>query len=169
MRSAMRDRVERFIQREALLTAKEPVLVAVSGGVDSMVLLHVLCDLSHPCTVAHVDHQLRGPESDADRQFVQAHCDERSIPFLTRSVAPRELAEKGGRSLQMAARELRLEALRQMALEAGLTRIALAHHADDAVETLLMNLMRGTVFADWVPSPPWPAPSSGLCWRWTGR
>ena len=140
----MRERVKRFIQREHLLADGEPVLVAVSGGVDSMVLLHVLMDLGHPCTVAHVDHQLRGPESNADRAFVQAHCGEHAIPFMARAVAPKELAGESGRSLQMAARELRLQALREMAAEAGLSHIALAHHADDAVETLFMNLMRGT-------------------------
>jgi len=139
----MRDEVNRFIRRHHLLPERAHVLVAVSGGMDSIVLLDVLRHLGHRCQVLHVDHGLRGTESEADRAFVEAHCEALGVPCHTRKVAVKDLSVTAGTSVQMAARELRYAAARSVAAELGLGHIALAHHRDDAIETYLMELMRG--------------------------
>lgn len=138
----MIERVRRYMDLQGLAPTGGPLWVAVSGGVDSMVLLHVLRRLGHPCYVAHVDHGLRGAESDGDRAFVEAYCAEHGIPVRTTRVDV-AAATDAGRSVQMVARELRYAWFDGLIAE-GPARMALAHHADDAVETLLMGLMRGT-------------------------
>lgn len=118
-----------------------PIWVAVSGGADSMVLLHVLRTFGHPCHVAHVDHGLRGSESDADRVFVEDYCAQHDIPCTIRRIDLKGRTGPG-RSMQMVAREARYEWFNEL-VATGPARMALAHHLDDAVETLLMSLMRG--------------------------
>ena len=142
----MLDEVRRFIRREQLLQDGEPVWVAVSGGPDSMVLLHVLRSLGHPVQVAHVDHGLRGAESDADRALVKKYCEGNGIPFRATSVDVGARAAEKAISLQLAAREQRIEWFNALAAE-GPALIALAHHRDDAIETLLINLLRGSAGA----------------------
>lgn len=153
----MLQRTARFIRQELALQPSESVRVAVSGGVDSMVLLHVLRALGHHCPVAHVDHGLRGAGSDADREFVRAHCEREKIPFTTTRVDVKTRAARDGISTQMAARDLRYEWFRTLHAADGLP-IALAHHADDAVETLLINLMRGTGTHGWAGIRPRSGP-----------
>lgn len=138
--------VRRLIRRERMLKPGEPLWVAVSGGVDSMVLLHVLHELGHPCHVTHVDHGLRGAESDADRVFVELQAQQRGLPFRSVRVDPKAIAE--GISLQMAARELRYAWFKDL-LREGPDRLALGHHRDDVAETLLLNLMRGIGAHGW--------------------
>ncbi|HEY0979140.1 MAG TPA: tRNA lysidine(34) synthetase TilS [Flavobacteriales bacterium] len=144
----MLNEVERSIQRHALLEPRASVHVAVSGGVDSMVLLHVLVRLGYRCSVAHVDHGLRGVESDADQELVRSYCEAERIPFQGRRVEVQAHAVGKGISVQMAARELRFTWFQEL-VEQGPHRLALAHHADDAVETLVMNLMRGPGASGW--------------------
>jgi tRNA(Ile)-lysidine synthase len=144
----MLDEVRRYIKRENLLLPGEPVHVAVSGGIDSMVLLHVLRLLGHPCSVLHVDHGLRGAESDADRAFIEAHCRQEGIPFRFKRVDVVALAQEKRLSIQMAARELRYGFFAEAWQEQPL-KTALAHHGDDAVETLLIHLMRGVGAFGW--------------------
>src|SRR5436190_488483 len=116
---AMLAEVRQFIRHGGLLKPDEPVWVAVSGGVDSMVLLHILRALGHPCSVVHVDHGLRGEESTGDRAFVQGFCDQHGIPCRVFDVDPRSQAEREGVSIQMAARELRYECFKQVIAENG--------------------------------------------------
>lgn len=144
----MRDRVRATIERHALAAPGEPLWVAVSGGVDSMVLLHLLRALGHPCHVAHVDHGLRGEASAGDRAFVEAYCAKERIPFSTTSVDVKGRCASTGESTQMAARALRLQWLMQRAA-AGPDKVATAHHSDDAVETWLMGLMQGVGARGW--------------------
>lgn len=144
----MIDEVRRTMRVHGLALPGQPLWVAVSGGIDSMVLLHVLRSLGHPCRVAHVDHGLRGPESDADREFVVAHCAELGIPCTVRRVDVRTRVEANGESLQMAARALRLEWFNELA-SSGPERVALAHHADDALESFFLGLMRGLGAGGW--------------------
>ena len=144
----MLDEVRRSIHREELLTPAEPVWVGVSGGVDSMVLLHVLHALGHPCFAAHVDHGLRGAESDGDREMVASYCVLHGIPFRSTSVDVHALAMRPGMSTQMAARELRYAWFHELIAERPIP-FALAHHADDAVETLFIDLLRGTGVRGW--------------------
>jgi tRNA(Ile)-lysidine synthase len=153
MPSQLLDEVRRFIRRERMLEPGEPLHVAVSGGIDSMVLLHALRMLGHPCTVMHVDHGLRGAESDADRSFVEEHCRREGIPFRWKKVGAGAHARNNGLSIQMAARELRYAFFAEVWQERP-WKTALAHHADDAVETLLMHLMRGVGVFGWSAIPP---------------
>ncbi|MBP8823746.1 MAG: tRNA lysidine(34) synthetase TilS [Flavobacteriales bacterium] len=143
--------VRRWIRREGLLQPAEPLWVAVSGGVDSMVLLHVLRSLGHPCQVAHVDHGLRGAESDGDRRFVEQAALRLGLPFRSVNVDVQDA--KDGRSLQMAARDLRYAWFKEL-LNEGPDTMALGHHRDDAVETLLLNLLRGIGAHGWGGIPP---------------
>lgn len=144
----MLDEVRRFIKREKMLRPAEPVWVAVSGGLDSMVLLHVMRALGYPCTVAHVDHGLRGGESDADAAFVRKYCETGRIPFRMQKVDVAARMRSHGGSVQMAARDLRYAWFADLHREASWP-ILLAHHADDAVETLFIHLLRGTGTKGW--------------------
>ncbi len=140
--------VARHIRRERLLNPAEPVRVAVSGGIDSMVLLHVLGALGHPSSVMHVDHDLRGTESDDDLAFVRESCLAAGIPFVSKRLDVLERARISGISIQMAARELRYAWFQELRV-ADPRQMALGHHADDAVETLLLGMMRGTGAHGW--------------------
>lgn len=148
----MRERVRRALALDGLLLPQEPVWVAVSGGVDSMVLLSLLHSLGHPCHVIHVDHGLRGAESDADRDFVVQWCTERGLPVKVLRVDVQAEQQAHGGSIQMAARALRYAAFHK-ALADGPNKLALAHHADDAIETFFVNLMRGMGLRGWSTIP----------------
>ncbi|MAE93682.1 MAG: tRNA lysidine(34) synthetase TilS [Deltaproteobacteria bacterium] len=129
-----------------------PVLVAVSGGVDSIVLLHALAELREELgldlSVGHVHHGLRGEEADADAGLVEASARALGCRFALEHVEPAALREVGPSrdrpTLQEAARQLRREALRSIAAELGADRVATAHQRDDQAETLLLRLFRGT-------------------------
>lgn len=128
------------------------VLVAVSGGVDSMALLAGLHELSQQyalnLTIAHVNHGLRGAESDADQALVVARAAELALPIDVAAVEPRSLTQGGSSrarpTLQEAGRTLRYAALRRAADEHGAQHIATAHHLDDQAETVLLRLFRGS-------------------------
>jgi tRNA(Ile)-lysidine synthase len=138
---ALRDRVERTIRRHAMLEGGETVLVAVSGGADSVSLLHLLTSLAPgwrlTLHVLHVDHQLR-PDSARDAEFVQALGGRLGVPVEVATVTV-----SGRDSLEAAARQARYAALDACADRIGAQRIALAHTADDQAETVLMRLLEG--------------------------
>lgn len=123
------------------------VVVAVSGGVDSMVLLHALQalapDFGWKLSVAHFNHQLRGRSSDADERLVRATARHMKLPCDVASADVRANAAKRGVSVEMAARELRHAFLAKCARRRGAKFVALAHHADDQVETFFLRLLRG--------------------------
>ena len=116
------------------------LLVAVSGGVDSMVLLDLLRDLSHTIGVAHCNFQLRGEESDLDQQLVKEYCNTHDIPFYQKNFD----TDLPKQSTQMAARTLRYEWFEALVQTENYDWVLTAHHADDNIETLLMNITRGT-------------------------
>src|SRR5689334_2552869 len=116
---AMLADVRRHVRQHDLLKADEPVWVAVSGGIDSMVLLHALRALGHGCSVVHVDHGLRGEESQRDRQMVEQFCAEHAITCRVFEVDPKTKAKQEGLSIQMAARELRYACFKQVMSESG--------------------------------------------------
>lgn len=129
------------------------LLVAVSGGRDSMLLLALLEALAHDrmldLCVAHVHHGLRGAEADADARFVEERARASGLPFYMRRVDPRARREAAPSSrsrptIEEAARDLRRAALTEMAREAGARWVALAHHAGDQAETVLLRILRGT-------------------------
>ncbi|MCO5231426.1 MAG: tRNA lysidine(34) synthetase TilS [Chitinophagales bacterium] len=127
------------------LSKSTPILIACSGGRDSMALLYALHKLEfNHMEVAHCNFQLRGEESDGDQIFVEEYCKHNKIPFHVVRFETKELAKKEGVSTQMAARTLRYEWLEKIRLENGLHLIAVAHHQDDQYETILLQLIKGT-------------------------
>ncbi len=140
-------RIEQNLRNRQLLKRNQAVLVAVSGGLDSMALLKVLHALSGPhrwkLTVAHFHHQLRGRSSDADEKLVRQTAAALKLPFITARAEVREFAEKSGLSIEMAARKLRHEFFVRAARERNISVVALAHHADDQVELFFLRALRG--------------------------
>jgi tRNA(Ile)-lysidine synthase len=141
-------RVEQSIEQHALLRRGESVVVAVSGGVDSMVLLAVLHRLAVAkhwrLAVAHFNHQLRVADSDADEALVARTARRLSVRCVVDRADVRQYAASKKLSLELAARELRHDFLARAAQRIGAQVIALAHHADDQVELFFLRLLRGT-------------------------
>lgn len=139
--------VEESILRRRLLRRGQSLLVAVSGGIDSMVLLHVLHLLarshSWKLAVAHFNHRLRGGRSDADERLVRLSAKRLKLPCVSAGADVRALAKAEGVSVEMAARRLRHDFLARAARIKGIRTIALAHHADDQVELFFLRLLRG--------------------------
>jgi len=142
------EHVQGAIRDQRLFRRGEPILVAVSGGVDSMVLLRVLHQLSAAqgwrLTVGHLNHRIRGRSSDADERLVRCIAEQLGLKIVVeRSNVPR-LRKAEGVSLEMAARKARHQFLARTAAQLGISSIALAHHADDQVELFFLRLLRGT-------------------------
>jgi tRNA(Ile)-lysidine synthase len=137
-----------FIQRYSLISPKEIVVVGVSGGADSVCLLHVLAKwrkrLAIKLHIAHLNHQLRGVESEADAKYMSDLAGSLGIPITIdrQDVAAYRIERKC--SIEEAARELRYAFLARVAREVGANRIAIGHTRDDQVETILMHILRGT-------------------------
>jgi tRNA(Ile)-lysidine synthase len=146
--SALLAQVRQTIREHRLLEPGDRVLAAVSGGVDSVVLLHALLalreELGITVLVAHVDHGLRGEVSRQDRAFVEQLAAQWQLDVLAESFDVKEYAKLYGLSTQAAAREVRYDFLSKAAQAAGATKLATAHHADDQAETVLMRILRGT-------------------------
>lgn len=121
-----------------------PVVVALSGGADSVCLLLALQELGYRLTALHCNFELRGVESDADEAFCRKLCRTRGVPLTVRHFRTRSYATRRGISVEMAARELRYEWFQEVAAGCGAQAVCVAHHRDDSVETLLLNLIRGT-------------------------
>jgi tRNA(Ile)-lysidine synthase len=140
-------RVEENIQNRRLLKRGQAVLVAVSGGLDSMTLLHALHELSSRhrwhLTVAHFNHRLRGRSSDADEKLVRQTAAALRLPFIAGRANVREYAQKSKLSIEMAARKLRHDFFARAAKERKIRVVALAHHADDQVELFFLRVLRG--------------------------
>lgn len=136
--------VSSYISHHQLLTYRQPILVAVSGGADSVVLLHLLNALGYRCTAAHCNFQLRGEESYRDEQFVRNLCRKWNIPLFVRHFHTQQISQQQGISIEMAARKLRYEWFDELAKQLNINRIAVGHHRDDSVETILLNILRGT-------------------------
>lgn len=136
--------VEKFIEREKLLTSGTTVIVGFSGGMDSMVLLDLLSLLNYQCIAAHCNFHLRGDESDRDADFVKKWCKQIDIPFTSIDFDTTQYAAEKKISIEMAARELRYEWFETIRRQFQAEAVAVAHHKDDSVETVLLNLVRGT-------------------------
>ena len=143
----MAKHVGQSIVSRRLIRPKESILVAVSGGLDSMVLLHLLAELaaSHKwrLTVAHFNHQLRGRSSEADERLARTTAKKLGLEFVNERGEVKKYSSKHGFSLEMAARKLRHDFLAQTAAKRKIKTIALAHHADDQVELFFLRLLRG--------------------------
>lgn len=139
----MLDRFRGFIAAEKLVAPKDRVLLAVSGGVDSVVMTTLFSLAAIPFGIAHCNFQLRGEESDGDEQFVKELAERLKAPFFSQRFNTEEAAVANV-SIQMAARELRYEWLETVRAEHGFATIATAHHLDDSIETAVHNFIRGT-------------------------
>jgi len=133
-----------FIKKHALIEPEEKVILAVSGGLDSMVMLELFSKTDFTFCIAHCDFQLRGEASDGDRQFVENYARVKNIScYIERFDTPKISVEQGI-SIEMAARNLRYEWFNRLRSELSYDWIATAHHQNDVVETMLYNLVRGT-------------------------
>lgn len=141
-------KIRKNLQAHELIASGDAVLVAVSGGVDSMVLLEALRQLSKhggfTLTVAHYNHQLRGRASDLDEKLVRKYCEQHGLRFEVSRGDVLGLAMRMKISIEMAARELRHEFLADTAKRLKCSRVVLAHHADDQVELFFIRLFRGS-------------------------
>lgn len=129
---------------ELLLAHKSPVLVALSGGADSVALLRSLLTLGIDCHAAHCNFHLRGEESMRDEHFVRDLCKTHHVPLTVHDVDVAAWQREHGGSVEMACRESRYAWFEQERQRLGCTLIAVAHHSDDQVETFFLNLLRGT-------------------------
>lgn len=145
------DRARRTIQEHGLLDRGDGVVVGVSGGPDSLCLLHVLLRLRQQYDlyihVAHLNHGMRGPEADADADFVAGLASAWGVAATIEKQDVPALAKEHGLAFEEAARRARYAFLARVAGEIGAAKIAVGHHADDQAETVLMHVMRGAGLA----------------------
>lgn len=138
--------VETLIEDTALFKSNDRLLVACSGGVDSMALLYFLLEykqkLAFELAVAHVDHMLRGEDSAGDRAFVEAFCKQHRIPCFSAAIPIGDIVEAGGGNLQTVCRNERYRFFEKTMQSENFTYLVTAHHADDQLETMLMNLTK---------------------------
>ena len=138
------EKVRQFVARHALWRDGSRVVCAVSGGADSVCLLRMLVEMGVRVEVAHCNFRLRAAESDRDEAFVRRLCEAMGVPLHVRAFDTRAFATERHVSIEMAARQLRYEWFEQLRREQGCECVAVAHHRDDNVETMLLNLVRGT-------------------------
>ena len=136
--------VRAYIDKHRLLSASDKVLVGLSGGADSVALLSVLVKLGYTCIALHCNFHLRGEESVRDEKFAQAFADKLHVPLYKIDFKTEQYAHENHLSIEMAARELRYAWFEDMRIRLQAQAIAVAHHRDDSIETLLMNLVRGS-------------------------
>ena len=148
MREKMETKVERFLEQRGFALEGKRILVGVSGGADSLALLNYLLNKqqehSFTLVVGHVDHMFRGQESVEDAKFVEHYCETRKIPFKMKTINVPQYMEKTGKSPEVAARECRYQFFAGVMREDNLSHLALGHHGDDQIETILMRLTRGS-------------------------
>jgi len=167
----LESRVIDFIQRYSLISPEEVVVVGVSGGADSVCLLHLLAKcqkgLGIKLHVAHLNHQLRGVESEADAKYVSNLAGSLGIPITIDRQDVAAYRIERNFSVEEAARELRYAFLARVAREVGANRIAIGHTRDDQVETILMHILRGTGITGLcglAPCSPMAYDSQGMSW-----
>ena len=138
------NKIRQYIISNNLLKDGADVIVGLSGGADSTALLKVLLTLGYRCTAVHCNFHLRGAESDRDQQFVTELCSRLGIRLEVCHYDTESYARQHGISIEMAARELRYADFNRIMQERQASAVCIAHHRDDSVETLLLNLIRGT-------------------------
>jgi tRNA(Ile)-lysidine synthase len=133
-----------YINAQSLFNPTDKILLAVSGGKDSVVLFDLFCEAKFNFTVVHCNFQLRGEDSDQDARFVEQLCTSRGISFRSTTFQTQTFAKTHKLSIEMAARQLRYEWFEQIRKELDFQYIATAHHLNDNIETILLNLSKGT-------------------------
>ena len=140
----MKEQIQQYIIQHQLLSGEKPVVVGISGGADSVALLHILVSLGYKCIAAHCNFNLRGDESFRDEQFTIDFTKRLQIPLCKISFETNKYAQENRLSVEMAARELRYRWFEELLNTYDADAVAVAHHRDDSVETLLINLTRGS-------------------------
>lgn len=135
---------QQYIENHGLIGKDERVLVALSGGVDSMVLAELLHRSGYDIAFAHCNFHLRGEESDGDEEFVRDYAERVGVRLFVKHFNTTQFAENQKISIEMAARELRYSWFDELLNEKGFQKLAIAHHADDQIETFFINLLRGS-------------------------
>ncbi|MBX2971237.1 MAG: tRNA lysidine(34) synthetase TilS [Cyclobacteriaceae bacterium] len=139
------------IDRHKLCSQQDRVLLAVSGGLDSMVMLDLFVNAGFNIGLAHCNFQLRGNDSDEDERFVREKAEALRVPFFTTRFKTKSFADEQGISIQMAARELRYAWFDEIMDQGRFTKLATAHHINDAIETSLLNWTKGNLFTSGIP------------------
>lgn len=137
-------KVQNYISAHQLLRDKQKVLIALSGGADSVCLLLMMQRLGYECHAVHCNFHLRGEESDRDEAFVIELCRHQDVPLHITHFDTHAYASSNGISIEMAARDLRYAYFEEVAGEVGAKAICVGHHRDDNAETFLLNAVRGT-------------------------
>lgn len=141
----MLDTVRKYIAQNQLFEKKQNLLLAVSGGVDSVVLVDILYQLQYyQLSIAHCNFQLRGKESDEDEAFVQKLATKYRLPFFVKRFDTQEFASKNKLSIQVAARQLRYAWFNEILTSQQIPLLVTAHHQNDSIETIIYNLVKGT-------------------------
>ena len=140
----MLEAFQRFITTNHLCTTEDKILIAVSGGIDSIVMLDLFYRAGYSFGIAHCNFNLRAEESDQDEVFVKGLAEKYNVEYHVKSCDASVYAEKSKCSIQEAARELRYQWFDELCLLEGYKKIAIAQHTDDQVETFFINLLRGS-------------------------
>jgi len=135
---------ENFIRENELISTGGKTLLAVSGGIDSVVMLDLFHRAGYPVAIAHVNFQLRGEESDGDEEFVRTLADKYGVRCFVKRVDTSQFAKENKLSIQEAAREIRYRWFEEFCRSEGFEKVAVAQHADDQIETFFINLLRGS-------------------------
>ena len=140
----LQEQIQKALTMADIRSTNGVLLAGLSGGADSVCLLLALHEAGFPVEALHCNFELRGVESDADEAFCRRLCRQKEIPLHVRHFQTRNYARRRGMSIEMAARELRYHWFREEAVSHSAQAVAVAHHRDDQVETMLLNLIRGT-------------------------
>ncbi len=140
----MHNELLNFIKQQKLFQPDQEILLAVSGGVDSVAMVHLFHEAKFEFTIAHCNFQLRGKESDGDEIFVRELARELKTRIFIKSLETGDYSKEHGISIQMAARDLRRSWFDELIQQEGFDMIATAHHLNDSIETVLFNLTKGT-------------------------
>ena len=140
----MKTRVSTYIKQQQLFLKEDKLILAISGGADSVCLMHILLELDVYFELAHCNFKLRAKESDDDEQFVRKLAKKNELTLHCKSFDTQEYANQNKLSIQMAARDLRYSWFSTLLKSQKATYIAIAHHQDDTIETFFINLIRGS-------------------------
>lgn len=143
----IKNRFQDYLHQSLAVDAQDTFLLAVSGGRDSMLMAHLFVSSRYTCVIAHCNFHLRAEESDRDEALVRKYTEDQGLPFFVEQFQTEAYAKENGISIQMAARDLRYAWFRRLKAEQGLTWICIAQHQNDHIETVFVNLTRGTGLA----------------------
>lgn len=139
----MNERIAKFIDNYSLLKPDSKIVLAVSGGIDSMVMAHLFYEMGFEITICHVNHGLRGKDSDRDAEFVKSFAEQRNISHYSRHIGERLENQEAG-NMHAIARDMRYAFFEEIRQDQDADFIFTAHHQDDVIESMILNFFRGT-------------------------